>query len=248
MFGGDNRFGLAVVTADLQLGGALRGEHGGTGSAHFVQLGQPPLVALAPGGDAAFQPVRLDLQLGVHAVGIAGFLGIDRLFPCLIAAKADLAPAQASPVEPEGGAGEAGQEGAVVADDHESAVIALQPALQPVDRGQIEMVGRLVQQQQVGLGGKGPGDGGAAALAPAGRCGGSGHVDAKLSGNGLDLVAGRGVRLAQGEIQQGVAAGKIRILRQGDNAGARLDGCPCRPRSLPPAGAAGWFCPRHCGR
>jgi hypothetical protein len=65
-------------------------------------FGEPALVALAPRGHAAFQPVRLDLQLGVELFGGAGFLGIDLfLGPGLIAAKADLLAAQQAPVEPE---------------------------------------------------------------------------------------------------------------------------------------------------
>ena len=79
------------------------------------------------------------------------FLGIDRLGPGLEPAKADLGPAQRAPVEPQAALGQAGQEGAVVADDDEGALEALQPVFEPVDRAEIEMVGRLVEQQHVGI-------------------------------------------------------------------------------------------------
>jgi hypothetical protein len=56
----------SLPMASLAVPGA---EHGGALGAHLVQLRQAALVALAPRGDAAFQPVRLDLQLGVELVG-----------------------------------------------------------------------------------------------------------------------------------------------------------------------------------
>ena len=50
------------------------------------------------------------------------------------------------------------------------------------------MVGRLVEQQHVGILSERPGDGGAAALAPGGGGGGAVEVDAELVGDGVDLV------------------------------------------------------------
>jgi hypothetical protein len=95
--------------------------------------------------------VRLDLQLGVELVRGAGFLGIDLFHPRFIAAEADVLAAQRTAIEPQRGAGEPFEERAVVADDHERAGIALEPGFQPVDRGEIEVVGRFVQQQDVGV-------------------------------------------------------------------------------------------------
>ena len=48
--------------------------------------------------------------------------------------------------------GERGEEGAVVGDEQERAGIAAQVLLEPADRVDVEMVGRLVEQQQVRLG------------------------------------------------------------------------------------------------
>ncbi len=137
--------------ASLQLGGAGRAEHRRALGAHLVELFQPALVALAPRGDAAFEPVRFDLELGVELLGGARFLGIDLLFPRLVAAEADFLAPQVAAVEPQRRAGQAPEEGAVVADDDEGALVAIQPALEPFDRREVEVVGRLVEQQQVGL-------------------------------------------------------------------------------------------------
>src|SRR3546814_10474028 len=62
MFGGDDALRLVVVAGDGDLRDALRPDHGGALGAHFPQLREAALVALAPGSDAAFQPVGLDLE------------------------------------------------------------------------------------------------------------------------------------------------------------------------------------------
>jgi hypothetical protein len=54
-------------------------------------------------------------------------------------------------VEIEHAFGDVFQEPAVVADDEESARLRLQHALEPEDSVDVEMVGRLVHQDQVGL-------------------------------------------------------------------------------------------------
>ena len=58
-----------------------------------------------------------------------------------------------------------------MADQDDAGAHPGQLALQPLDAGQVEMVGRLVEQQDVGRGGQGAGQGGAARLA-AGKGGG----------------------------------------------------------------------------
>src|SRR3546814_8507345 len=77
-------------------------------------------------------------------------LGKDGFGLCVEALVADLLAADAAAVEPQRLAGEAGQEGAVVADRDEGAGEARQPVFEPVDRGKIEVVGRFVEQQQIG--------------------------------------------------------------------------------------------------
>ncbi len=61
MFSGDDALGLAVVGSDGNLRDALRADHSRALGAHFPKLGEPSLIALAPCGNAAFQPVRLNL-------------------------------------------------------------------------------------------------------------------------------------------------------------------------------------------
>jgi hypothetical protein len=78
MLGVDHRLRADVVLGQRELRGAGRAEHRRALRAHLVQLGQPALVAPAPRGDAALQPVQLELQLGVELLGRARFLVIDR--------------------------------------------------------------------------------------------------------------------------------------------------------------------------
>ena len=116
MLGVDHGLGLHVVAREAELGRARRPEHRRPLRAHFVELGQPPLVALAARGHAALEPVQLELQLGVELVGRALFLGIDRLGPRIEAAEADLGAADVAAVEPQARLGQPREEGAVVAD------------------------------------------------------------------------------------------------------------------------------------
>ena len=126
-----------------------RPEHRRARRAHVVQLGEPPLVAPAPGGDAALQPVQLELQLGVELLGRARLLGIDLLGPGLEAAIADLgAPRLPRSSQSDERVSRFRKVRSWLIDD-EGAGIAAEPILQPFDRGEIEMVGRLVEQQHV---------------------------------------------------------------------------------------------------
>ena len=132
----------------------MRGEHRGPCRAHLPQLFQPPLVAFAPRGNPAFEPVRLEFQPGIHTFCGAGFFGIDRVFPGLITAKANLFAAHRSAINPQRCAGQPGEECSVMADDDEGASEARKPAFEPFNRRQIKVVGRLVEQQQIGFGGQ----------------------------------------------------------------------------------------------
>ena len=94
LVGVDHHLGLDVVILEPELRGAGRAEHRGAGGAHLVELGEPALVAPAPGGDAALQPVELELEPGVELLGVARLLRIDLLGPGVEAAEADLGAAQ----------------------------------------------------------------------------------------------------------------------------------------------------------
>src|SRR3974390_3065788 len=61
-------------------------------------------------------------------------------------------PARRTAVEPHGGPGEVGEEAPVMADDDQRRPASFELALEPFDGRQIQMVGWLVQQQDVGRG------------------------------------------------------------------------------------------------
>src|SRR5208283_4509726 len=78
--------------------------------------------------------------------------------------------ARAAAVEPYGLAREILQEAAIVADQHQRRAQRLELFLQPEDRRQIEMVRRLVEQEDVGTRRKGSRQGDAARLASRKPC------------------------------------------------------------------------------
>ncbi len=224
LVGDNHRLALEVrLGCQLQLGRALRVDHRRTLGAHLPQLFQPALVALAPRGDSAFQPVRLELEPGVEPLGGARFLGVDLAFPCLVAAEAHFLAPQRPAIEPQRRAGQALQERAVVTDHHERAGVPAQPVLQPLDRGEIEVVGRLVHQQQIGVLRKRAGDACPTPLAAAGACRRGRHVDPELAGDRLDLVHRRGMGARQRPVHQGGEAGEVGLLLERDDPCARLD-------------------------
>ena len=65
--------------------------------------------------------------------------------------------------------GEALEEGAIVCDEHDRAGVVDEEIFQPRDRVDVEMVRRLVEQEQVGLRDQGAGEE-HAAPPPAGQC------------------------------------------------------------------------------
>ena len=75
---------------------------------------------------------RADLRLGHHHVVVAAGVGDDRLV-------VDVGDVRADAV----------QEVAIVRDDDQRAVVADQELAQPVDRVEVEVVGRLVEQQRL---------------------------------------------------------------------------------------------------
>ena len=195
MLGVDHHLGPHVVAAGDERGGALRPEHRGAFGAHFLELRQPPLVAPPPPGDAALEPMLLELELGVEPLGVALFLGEHLLGPRVEPAIADFGAADRAAVEPQGLLGQPRQEGTVVADHDERAGESRQPLLEPFDRGDVEMVGRLVEQQHVGVLRQRADDRGAAALAARRGRGLARQVDAELVGDRVGFVPRGRVRV-----------------------------------------------------
>ena len=223
-FGVDHDLGLGIVAGQAELGRAGGADHRCARGAHLVELGQPALIATATGGDPAFKPVKFELELGVELVRGALLLGIDRLGPGIETAKADLRPAHLSPFEPQATLGQAGEEGSVVADDDEGTGETAEPVFEPVDRGEIEVVGRLVEEQDIGVLGERADDCGPATLpATCGR-GRAGEVDAELIGDGRGFV--RFGRIAAGEdpVAERAMAGHHRVLFEQDHAAAGNEG------------------------
>ena len=116
-----------------------------------LQRRHAPHVALATRGDAVAHPVLLAHDLAVELVLGLLLLGQLLVAPGLEPAEAELDAAGAAAIEPHGDAREVLQEASVVADQHQRAAAPGELPLQPLDRRQIEMVGGLVEQEDVGL-------------------------------------------------------------------------------------------------
>ena len=135
------------------------------GLAQGGEAGHAPHVALAPRGDAVAHPMFLGDDLAVELLRVALFLLEHGIAPGLEFAKAPVEPLGDAAVEPDRGPRQVLQEAPVMADQHEGRAQARQFAFEPFDRRQVEMVGRLVEQQDVGLRRQRAGERRAAALA-----------------------------------------------------------------------------------
>ena len=118
--------------------------------AHRAEFADAPHVALAPRGDAVAHPVLLGDDAPVELVPFGLLLLEDSVAPGLEGSEALLQPARRAAIEPDGRAGDVGQQALVVADQHEGGAGLGELLLQPFDRDQIEMIGRLVEQQHLG--------------------------------------------------------------------------------------------------
>ena len=119
-----------------------------------MQFGEPPLVARAPGGDPVAQPILLHRDLAAELVLLALLLLQHRVAPGLERLETLVEDPGDAAVEPDRAARDALEQPAVMADQHDAGAHPGQLALQPLDAGQVEMVGRLVEQQDVGRGGQ----------------------------------------------------------------------------------------------
>ncbi|MPL74802.1 hypothetical protein SDC9_20621 [bioreactor metagenome] len=118
--------------------------------AQRLKRAHPAHVALAPRRDPLDRPFRLGLDLAIELVACLVFFGPDLLAPVLEGLEAALLPAQRAAVEPERGPRQVAQEGAVVRDQHEGGAGGLQLVLEPADRLDVEVVGGLVEQHELG--------------------------------------------------------------------------------------------------
>ncbi len=111
-----------------------------------------------------------------------------------------------------------------MADRDECAAISLQPLLQPVDRGDVEVVGRLVEQQHVRVLRQCPHDRGPAALATARADRRARQIDADPARDRIRLMGGRSIVAAENEIAQAGVTGHRRLLLEQNDARARANG------------------------
>ena len=188
VLGIDHDLGAHIVAAGNQGGRALRSKHRSAFGAHFLELREASLVAPPPSGDTPLQPMLFQLELGVEPLGVALLLGEDLLGPGVEPAIADLGAADRAAVEPQSLPGQPGQERAVVADNDERALEPVEPVLEPFDRHDVEMVGRLVEQQHVGILRQRANDSGAATLTARGRGCFAAEIDAELIGDRIGFV------------------------------------------------------------
>ena len=117
-----------------------------------MEIAEPLDVALAPARNAVAQPVLFIDDFAVELVLLAFFFGEHLVAPGLECGKAAIDLPDLAAIEPGGRARQVGQEAAVVADQHQRAAASCELAFQPFDGRQIEMVGRLIQEQDIGRG------------------------------------------------------------------------------------------------
>ncbi len=89
-------------------------------------------------------------DLAVELVLFALFLRQQHVTPFLEMSKTAFDAARAAAIEPDRRARQRREEAPVVADDHQRRAAGVEIALQPFDGGEIEMIGRLVKQQDIG--------------------------------------------------------------------------------------------------
>ena len=174
--------------------------------AQRLEPAAPAFVAAAPGGDAAQIPILLGGDALLQALGLA-LLALDQLLrPGLEAGEAGVELMQPAALEPEHAGREAREEGAVMADEEQRALEAQQHLLEPFDGRQVEVIGGLVQQQQIGIAGQRPGQGRAPALAARKPGGIARSVEAEAVEEGGDPMRRCPVR--GDEIRQAREAGR----------------------------------------
>ena len=215
------------------LGGLLDGDLLEAFDLLFFRLG-----AGGHGGLGA-EAVDEDLEVGDLALlGLegGGLLGFARLFFLQVIVVVAVVIAEGAGAELEHAGAEGVEEGAVVRDDDEAAGVADEVVLEPEEGLEIEMVGRLVEQEEGGLGDEEPGEVGAhdpaagegfrelegvAFLeAEAGedffRAGLEGVIDVVVVLVGLEFLA------AGGDVENGFVAGGGALLREVTEVGAAL--------------------------
>ena len=115
-----------------------------------MQFGEPPLVAGAPGGHPIAQPILLHCDLAAELVLLIFLLLEYRIPPTLEGCETIFEHSGDAAVEPDGTLREPFEQASVMADQDDARAQFGQFAFQPLDAGQIQVIGRFVEQQKVG--------------------------------------------------------------------------------------------------
>ncbi len=193
--------------------------------AQRMQVAQPLLVPLAPPGHAVAHPVFLHEDFPPDLVPLQFLLFQDLIAPGFELGKPLVQHTCGAAIQPDGGSGNPFQQAAVMADHHDAGAHAGEFLLQPLDAGKVEMVGGLIQQQDVGFGGEDAGEGGAAGLAARQHrwVFAAGQTELLEEIGGAVVVGGGGVAQAGFDVLQcGGEPGEIGLLRQIADGGAWL--------------------------
>ena len=130
---------------------------GGALHAHLLQPPHAAFVTGPPGLDALTDPHFLLGQELVEARRLLRLRMQALLAPAQIVVPVAGPVGHLAAVDLEDPRGQRAQEAPVMGDEHQRAGPVAQELLQPVDRGNVQMVGRLVEQQHLGLGHQRPG-------------------------------------------------------------------------------------------
>ena len=100
-----------------------------------LQAGDAADIALPPGGNAVAHPMLFGLDLAVEFLPVALLLRQHLVAPVLERCKAAIEVARLAAVDPHGGARQVGEKAAVMADDDEGGLAAVELAFQPFVAG-----------------------------------------------------------------------------------------------------------------
>ena len=163
-------------------------------------------------------------DLTVELVALELLLLELHVAPGLERAEALIETAGAAAIEPDRGAGQIGEQPLVVADQRQRRAASSKVRLQPFDGDQVEVIGRLVEQQDLGLRAQDPDQCRAARFA-AGQTAGIGvRIDPKLGHHGSRRIGVVEIaKPGKDIVERGGEAGHVRLLRQIGEARRRLD-------------------------
>ena len=115
------------------------------------KLAHPSHIALAARGHAIAHPMLFIDDLPFELVALELLLLELLVAPGLEGAETSIETARAATIEPDRRAGQVGKQPLVVADERQRRAALGETRFEPFDRDQVEVIGRLIQQQNVRL-------------------------------------------------------------------------------------------------